>query len=247
MPNIKISIERIRCNEKENNFQDDDLYYVSTLRCGGLAEDPQLEDPLPLSRIRKTSDVKEFDSGEEGSFDPPDDVLFEGNCPSGGAVTGSVYFFDKEGDSDITLGFSLGKTIRRYFREYGDVILAFALALGFVGGLAAGVAAALLGAPPPLAVGIGLLGALATGFAVYLIGPFVGVVVIIADSIRLRDDFIGGIPLSVPVDGGPSEPVPGSPFKLSGDQGELRTSNRRLTFDASNKADYDVFLRVERG
>lgn len=177
MPRVLITIEDVKCNTKEDSTGDDELYWLSNIRCG-----PRV-DPVPqLGRIHNDQHFRtgragliKITNGQTKRFAPPYNVLYDDNCPFDSYVFGVVCFMEND-SYDLKV-------------PWGEVLLgalglaaAFGGLAGVIGGLVAGLAIGII-------AGFGVFNAiLGTGLLIalilYLIKKLVG------DT--KNDDYLGG-------------------------------------------------------
>ncbi|MFY9620695.1 MAG: hypothetical protein WAM70_03955 [Pyrinomonadaceae bacterium] len=243
MATIKITIDNIKCDRTAGFVTRDDIYYVSTLNCG-FSTDRQVQDPITLRRITRTSESIDIGDGETASFPPPQDVVFQGDCNPEQFVSGSVYFFNQRGDQEVKQKDLIARSLGFLFGSLAGIFPS--IALGVLAALAAG------GGTLGLLVGIAALFGGLGGSALAGLGIVELVNSIIA--VFTRDEYIGAVAFNVPVSG-PSgtQPVPGSAFRLNSDtrgitinDGPTLPNMVVLRFSGVTFIDYSISFSVTR-
>lgn len=242
MPRITISIANIHCNSTAYRFGPDDLYFITTLRCGRRGQSPDLENPIPNQWASSPGTVLEINDRQNDNFTPPYNIAFSGDCEGEGAVVGSLYFFDKRGMVDFerrTRPMSWWEAIGR------SLVYAW---------IAAGIAASLsstlffmAGGPLPLekwliVIGITLGTGLLTGLLIHSV---------VDDAVVVRDVFIGGIPVDFPVRGPSPEEhtynLSAANSRITRTTHEIAIGGTNYRFDAAAaRVNYDITLRINR-
>jgi len=93
MPPIAVFIDRVFCQDTEDYTGEDEVYYISWLKCDDLDPGHPMDDPIPADIYTKVAQkVLDINSGEDKPYPSPDDELWSGDCPAGKGIVGSVYF-----------------------------------------------------------------------------------------------------------------------------------------------------------
>ncbi len=230
---IAISLDRIECHNTEDFSGIDECYYMSMVGCEPEPESALLPDRIPVASRRLLLHVTReralgIGTGDIVRFPPKDRILYPNpsipahlsECDLDALITGPVYFFDADTESDEHS--PEGQLVRGVV--FGHVSGAAAVVMGLMIGGLAGVVTALV-----LFVGSIIAGALMLKHIL---------------SVVDGDDYLGGYQFSVPVQGPPHEEII---FELTGSEDGIVTEKGREFKRTAGTVLYEVVVQVNRG